>query len=282
MRSIPAFTLIELLVVITIMGVLSSLSVVSIGSARGRARTTTAKTAVTSAGRAVEGCRGEVGSGVISNVPDAGSDTLNGSAGTLPSIFTGQCDGASLTYPARISKTPSNAYTYTYRVLEYPTPTDLRSLLSEEKDYRIFSNLPDSSEGYYVAEKSGVRTSLTDPNLVSFSAAIDFTTYGEPVSFTIDFRAITAPPSPVQFSNPITASAVFVPGNVSRVSVNLPPGLYYVEGRGGIAVLPYTGTGGTSENSICTTGVYTTEYGTIYLDLRNGTPTSLCYTPITG
>jgi prepilin-type N-terminal cleavage/methylation domain-containing protein len=208
-----AFTLIELLVVIAITGILSSLSVVSIGSSRGKARTVSAKTAIITGGRAIEGCREEI-NGVISNVPGSGSDTLTGAGGTLSSVFTGTCSAADLTYPTRIDKLPSSRYTYTYRTLDAPV-SGVREVLPSA-GYLLYTDLPDAA-GYFVSSTDGAGDSATNPGIVTVSVRHCAMAFGGG-SRLVEFR-----------QGGTLVASTYVTWNGTLGVVSVPPGTYDVQ-----------------------------------------------------
>lgn len=137
MYSKRGFTLIELLVVIAIIGILSVMVVTQLGSARVKARVSTAKSDVTEAGKAVEVFKNDDGAGdqvisvkttnTIETLATAADGTVSGSIGTL---FTGTLNtNTDPTYSVKLSKTPGAAYTYSYTAPN-PTVNNTRNLVT--------------------------------------------------------------------------------------------------------------------------------------------------------
>jgi len=139
-----AFTLIELLVVIAIIGILSALVVTQLGASQIKARNATAQSDIAEMGKAVDAFRtDDAASGaVVSNPPSGTVDTLSGTSGTLPILFTGTQNIQGLTYAAPVQKTPSLAYTYRYYASG--TASSVRQLVqgaSNQPEYALCSNL---------------------------------------------------------------------------------------------------------------------------------------------
>lgn len=172
----PAFTLIELLVVIAIIGILSVLVVTQLGNSSIKARNATAQSDIAEMGKAVESFRVDDTSlnQVVSNVPGS-IDTLNGATGNISQIFTGTqaVNGASSTYAASVSKTPSTAYTYRYVASGTPAAAtaSARQLVGAgagQPLYALCTNLVNAVQPYYcAADGSGAGPSAADQVLAA-------------------------------------------------------------------------------------------------------------------
>ncbi len=126
-------------------------------------------------GKAVESFRvDDIASGeVVSNIPSS-VDSLSGTAGSLPSAFTGTQSASALTYATNVSKTPSSAYTYRYVAPGTPTAIaagtnrQLVAGVSGQPLYALCANLVNAANPYYcVAEGSGGNLSNSDQALAS-------------------------------------------------------------------------------------------------------------------
>ena len=117
------FTLIELLVVIAIIGILATLVITQLGTARVKARNSAAKLATTEMGKAIETYKTSTNDFLLlactaqtagtGNGGVGAGDTLNGTTGTA---FLTKFNGTT-NYPVKINETTgqSTAYTYVYK-----------------------------------------------------------------------------------------------------------------------------------------------------------------------
>jgi prepilin-type N-terminal cleavage/methylation domain-containing protein len=168
MKNTPAFTLIELLVVISIIGILSSLSIVSVGSSRAKARTARVKNDVTALGKSVSSL-GTTGS-IISNNPGAGADVLtSGGGGTLRTIFTGVENADSLSYGATSTNPPAN-YEYGYYVPTTPS-SGVRQLLDGTSDFSVYTQLREVDNSFFGFTQSGLVGYTANPSQATLRIA---------------------------------------------------------------------------------------------------------------
>lgn len=156
-----AFTLIELLVVIAIIGILATLVVTQLGSARVKARNAQAQSDISEMGKAIESFRNDdlASEQVISNVPSS-IDTLQGTTWNQPSIFSGtqNVSGAASTYAVAVAKTPSIDYSYRYvapGTLPGAGGRQLVGVPSGTVGYSLCTNLMNAAAPYYCAVDGG-------------------------------------------------------------------------------------------------------------------------------
>ncbi len=161
-----AFTLIELLVVIAIIGILSTLVVTQLSNTQIKARNAAAQSDVSEMTKSVEAFRtDDASSGMVISNTSAGIDSLNGTSGTLPQLFTGTQDTAATTYAAAVLKTPSFSYTYRYYA-SGASPGFGRQLVqaaSNQPEYAICSTLVNAVTPFYCSsETAGPEPSFGD------------------------------------------------------------------------------------------------------------------------
>lgn len=156
------FTLIELLVVIAIIGILATLVITQLGSARTKARNATVKSDVTEAGKAVETFKAN------DSYPDlviasrvAGGDTLaNPSAGAILDIFTG-VSNSTTQYPLKLTKTPSSIYVYNY-LTDTPTIGAAHATPPDDSSYVFSARLANESTGQLTGDYFWVKNGAND------------------------------------------------------------------------------------------------------------------------
>ena len=171
MHKRQGFTLIELLVVIAIIGILATLVITQLGTARAKARISSAKSDIIEMGKSVESYRNDdqAADYVINNLT-AKADTLDyaGAAITgttaLSTIFTttASYSGTTSTYGTLFPKTPGKGIFYSYFT---GTAAATRGL-STSKHYVVSTNglTSDGSTGadiFYVND--GSNNTCTSP-----------------------------------------------------------------------------------------------------------------------
>lgn len=194
MQRQRGFTLIELLVVIAIIGILATLVVTQLGSARVKARNSTAKSDITEAGKSIEAFRNDDAAG--SYVVDAatataataaqsasgttavsaitGNVTLNNTTGTnFMAIFAGtQKTTSPGTYALKLIKTPSGQYTYFYETSSGTVAAQAFQNV-DAPAYIIGTNVDASNNvtdnGFYIS--NGTATNGTAANMTACGSA---------------------------------------------------------------------------------------------------------------
>jgi prepilin-type N-terminal cleavage/methylation domain-containing protein len=156
MRRQHGFTLIELLVVIAIIGILATLVVTQLGTARNKAANTQAQNDVVQTSKGIELFKADDTNGsnyVIKAVAGAG-DSLNATTGAdWLTIFTGTLGtitagslAAPYTYGTAVKKTSSNFYTYLYNTTGAVVGA-AGTLLSTDGNYVVSTNMNTAVSG---------------------------------------------------------------------------------------------------------------------------------------
>lgn len=117
-----AFTLIELLVVITIIGILAAVVVASLQGAETKAQNAHAQSDLSAMGTAISLFEVDNNNQLIRalNSSSSGGDTLT--ASTTTTSFTQLFSGSDPYFLAKVTSTPSKAYTYTYETTTIQDP----------------------------------------------------------------------------------------------------------------------------------------------------------------
>jgi prepilin-type N-terminal cleavage/methylation domain-containing protein len=173
-----AFTLIELLVVIAIIGILSSLSIVSLGTSRQRARNSKAKNDIISGMKAVESFKLAGDNQIITAAVRTANTLFTGLHGTVVHYqwaFNGNevIAISNPSYASSIKKSPSNTMLYKYcteQSVFYMIPV---TLTTTSNRYRLYATNLTNEEAplqtTFLVEDGNVRD-MVDPSTFNCTA----------------------------------------------------------------------------------------------------------------